>query len=175
MKNTRLTLSLLLVVGALTGVRAGDAKDASRTEVNFANPEKFADAADGPRGSDFGRDANLQELREYIQKRADVVLPEGQRLTVTVTDVDFAGEVEPWRTPQMNDARLVKEIYPPRINLDFRLTDASGAVIKEGNRRLTDLTFMMNLHGPDRSERRLYERDLLDKWIRQEFGRAKKK
>jgi hypothetical protein len=175
MKNTRLTLSLLFVVGALTGVHAGDAKEASRTEVNFANPEKFTDAADGQRGSDFGRDANLQELREYIQKRADAILPEGQRLTVTVTDVDFAGEVEPWRTPQMNDARLVKEIYPPRINLDFRLTDASGAVIKEGNRRLTDLTFMMNLHGPDRSERRVYERDLLDKWLRQEFGRAKKK
>lgn len=175
MKITRFTLSALFVLSAVAGVRAADPKAPSRTEVNFVDPDKFADAADDQRGSDFGRDANLQQLREHIQRRADLAIPADQRLTVTITDVDLAGEIEPWRTPQMSNVRLVKDIYPPRITLDFRLTDASGAVIKEGNRRLTDLTFLMNLHGPDRSDPRIYEKELLTTWIQSEFGRSKKK
>lgn len=175
MKITRLTLSALLALAAAVGVSAADSKAASRVEVNFVDPDKFSDAADAQRGSDFGRDSNLQELREYIQRRANAQLPEGQRLTVTITDVDLAGEIEPWRSPRMGDARLVKDIYPPRIALDFRLVDASGAVVKEGSRKLTDLTFMMNLHGVNRSDPRIYEKELLDTWIRREFGKNQKK
>jgi hypothetical protein len=175
MKITRLTLSALLGVTAIIGVRAADAaKPAPRTEVTFANPEKFSDAADGQRGSEFGRDANLAELREHLIDRANAYVAEGQKLAITVTDVDLAGEVEPWRSPQMSDVRIIKDIYAPKIDLSFKLTDASGAVIKEGTRHLTDLTFTMNIYS-DRSDRRVYEKGLIDNWLRSEFGRAKKK
>lgn len=174
MKNTRLTLFALFTMAA-AGLNAADSKDTSRIEVKFADPDKFTDAADSQRGSDFGREANLDELREHIQRRAASQLPEGQRLEVTVTDVDLAGEIEPWRTPQMSDTRFVKEIYPPRIELSFRLLGADGAVIKEGERNLTDLTFMMNLHGVNRNDPRIYEKELLDSWIRKEFKKSKNK
>jgi hypothetical protein len=61
----------------------------------------------------------------------------------------------------------------PRIDLSFKLTDASGKVLKEGARHLSDSTFMMNIN-PDRSDRRVYEKRLLDDWLRKEFSGTKK-
>lgn len=168
MKNLHYPLTALLTLAAAVTLHgANNAND--RVEVNFSEPEKFTDAADGPRGSDHGRDGNLQTLKQHLIERASRVLPEGQRLSVTITDVDLAGEVEPWRTGAAQDVRLIKDIYSPRISLDYRITDAAGAVVKEGSARLSDLSFNMKLHA-NRSDPRVYEKDLLDGWVRSELG-----
>ena len=103
----------------------------------------IADVGDRFDDTDRNRDYILGELRKHLQDRAEGYLAEGQKLTVTITDVDLAGEFEPWRGPAAADVRIVKEIYPPRIKLSFRLTDASGAVVKQGERELTNLNFLM--------------------------------
>lgn len=172
MKTFRTTLTAFLGLAVVAALGAADPKPV-RTEVIFDHPENFTDAADGQRGSDFGREANLNELRDHLIRRADRFVPEGDKLTVTITDVDLAGEVEPWRTPSHQDIRIIKDIYPPRIQLSFKLTNASGAVVKEGTRKLQDLTFNMNIY-PNRNDERVYEKGLLDDWVRQEFGSLKK-
>lgn len=173
MKNLRVTLISLLGLTAAGALLAANPKPASRADVTFVDPEKFTDAADAQRGSDWGREANLDELKNYIQDRANVYVREGQKLTVSITDVDLAGEIEPWRSSQLRDARIIKDIYAPRIDLSFKLTDASGAVIKEGTRHLTNPTFTMNIY-PNRNDPRVYEKGLLDDWMRNEFGGKKK-
>lgn len=173
MKTNRIALSVVFFLAGAAGVFAAKDKPAPRTEVTFSEPEKFTDAADGPRGTDSGRDQNLEELRNYIVEHAQRYVAEGQKLSVTITDVDLAGEVEPWRNPSGSDIRFVKPIYSPKIDLTFRLTDASGAVVKEGKRQLRDMSFDMKLR-VDRNDPRVYEKGLLDDWIRDEF-RAKKK
>lgn len=174
MKTLRSTLALLLGVAALVEVQAAPspASSPARVEVNFENPDKFTDAADAPRGSDFGREQNLGELRDYIVKRASAVLPPDQRLSVTITDVDLAGEIEPWRTGGAQDVRIIKEVYVPRIELSYRVTDGTGAVVKEGQRALRDLTFTMRLH-VNRNDPRVYEKELLDDWIRSDLRQKK--
>jgi hypothetical protein len=175
MKTLRFTLVVTLGVAALAGLHAAESKQKapSRVEVVYSEPDKFSDAADGPRGSEFGKDTILADLESFIVQRAESRIPEGQHLTVTVTDIDLAGEVEPGRTGG-SDVRIVKSIYMPRIDLTYRLTDASGAVIKEGKNQLRDMNFMNNIN-PIRSEPRFHERELLGRWIDQEFGRSKKK
>jgi hypothetical protein len=173
MKIPRITLSVFTGLVTILGLQAAP-KAPPRAEVTFSEPDKFSDAADDQRGSDFGREANLSELKSYIEDRANVYVPEGQKLQVTITDVDLAGEIEPWRSSSLRDARIVKDIYPPRIQLNFKLTDATGAVVKEGTRNLTDLAFLMNIY-PNRSEQRVYEKALLDNWLRSDFGGKKKK
>jgi hypothetical protein len=174
MKTMRTTLTALLGLIAIVGVRAANEKPAPRAEVIFSHPEKFTDAANSDRGSNFGRDGNLSELREHLLRRANSYVPEGQKLEITITDVDLAGEIEPWRSPQAHDVRIIKDIYSPRIDLSYRLIDsATGAVAKEGVSKLRDLTFMMNLH-LNHNDSRLYEKELLDDWLRNEFGRVKK-
>jgi hypothetical protein len=172
MRTLHRTITVLLGIAASVALHGADSKS-SRVEVTFSDPEKFTDAADGPRGTDYGREGNLEELKSYLVERASRALPEGQQLSVTITDVDLAGEVEPWRTGSAHDTRIVKDIYTPRITLDYKLTDASGAVVKEGEARLTDLNFNMKLHA-NRSDPRVHEKALIDDWVRAEFRKAKK-
>ncbi|HEX2854607.1 MAG TPA: DUF3016 domain-containing protein [Opitutaceae bacterium] len=144
-----------------------------RTEVVFFEREKFTDVRDQNFDNDKNRDAILEQLKTYLQERAQLYVPEGAKLSVTIKDVDMAGEFEPWRTPAGHDVRIVKEIYAPRIKLAFQFTDANGEVVKQGTRDLRNLDFMRNSFG-NFNEPYRYEKALIDDWLRAEFPRAKK-
>ena len=175
MKTTHLLLLSALVLTGAGAVRALDpVKGPSRVEVIFFEPEKFTDVRDSYMGSDKGRDATLAELKDYLERRAVRGLGPGQKLSVTITDVDLAGDFEPWRGGQWGDVRIVKDIYPPRISLAFRLTEADGAVVKEGKRELRDLSFLMKL-SIDRNDSLRHEKALLDDWLSTEFRSEKKR
>lgn len=174
---------LLVRVTAATGApaaatpavsRAVDPQAPASVEVRFSDPDKFTDAADDMRGGTFGREDNLDQIREHLIRRARSHLAPGQTLDVTITDVDLAGEFEPWVMRGANRVRIVKEIYAPRIELTFRLTDATGAVIKEGERNLRDASFMYH-RTPMQTEARAVEFELLNDWLRNEFVRPRKK
>ncbi|HVU25632.1 MAG TPA: DUF3016 domain-containing protein [Opitutus sp.] len=176
MKTIRYTVIALLGTAAIGGLRAADEPSAPRVNVVFSQPEKFTDAARDQRGSDFGLEENLAELKHFVVSRADSMLPPGDRLTITFTDIDLAGEYEPWRTPgRGGDVRIVKDIYTPRMNLSYVLTDASGNVVKEGTRRLSNLTFMTDiLPASLRSEPLSYDKELLLNWLRTDFAGLRK-
>ena len=137
--------------------------------VEYTDPEKFSDIGNSYSGSNEATRATyLEELRRHIQRRASRLLADGQNLTVTIIDVDMAGSFEPWR-PLMNDVRIVRDSYPPRIDLYFQLTGADGAVVKDGKRALRDTTFLMTtiLYHNDLLR---YEKTLLDGWLEREFA-----
>jgi class 3 adenylate cyclase len=166
----RFALLLGLSAGALF---AADAKTASRVTVVFANPEKFTDIRDN--SSDYdnerGRERYLPVIEEYLQQLGESRLAPGQKLTITFTDIDLAGDFEPWRGPQFNDVRIIKEIYIPRMTFSFKLTDANGQVVKEGERKLQDLSFQMRIDG-FRDDPLRYEKSMLGDWLREEFRPA---
>ena len=174
MKTPKLVLAAalsLIAVGAMQGFDLK--KGLPKTEVVFFEPEKFTDVRDGALGdSESARNGLLGELRTYIVKQANRLLAPGQALKITVTDVDLAGEIEPWHA-SANDIRVVREIYPPHIVLAFKLTDAEGNVIAQGDRDLRDMDFMMRL-SINRDDARRYEKTMLDDWLRKDFGGLKK-
>jgi hypothetical protein len=169
-----------LFFGALAGLAAMSAavaagtpaKTDARLEVVFSQPEKFTDVRDSYNGTDKGRDGILSQIRDYLVNKANYYVPAGQKLTVTFTDIDLAGDFEPWRGSQGMDIRIVKEIYPPRMDLEFQLTGAGGAVIKAGKRQLRDLTFMAHL-SINQNDALRFDKALLDDWLRSEFPRVK--
>jgi hypothetical protein len=65
--------------------------------------------------------------------------------------------------------RVVKDIYPPRIDLRFRLTDADGRTLSEGERSLRDSAFLTR-DGLDSNDPLRFEKRLLDSWLRKEFA-----
>ena len=161
---SRLTLVLLGLAAPLALRAAEVAKASARTDVVFEQPEKFTDVKDSDFGTDKGRDAILERLRESIVERADKALPAGQKLVITFTDIDLAGEYEPWRGPQFSDVRIVKSIYPPRLKFSYKITDAAGQAVKDGKEDLRDLAFEMRLTA-DRQDTLRYEKDILRDWI----------
>lgn len=118
------------------------------------------------------RDATEQSIRqlgEWLTGRAARVLAPGQQLHVLLRDVDLAGEYEPGRSMSLHDVRIVKDIYPPRIELQYRLTDASGQVLDEGDAVLRDSAFLSS-GGSRASDSLRFEKRMLDDWLREQFG-----
>lgn len=164
-----LTLAAGLLASAGFAHGFDPTKPLPRTEVVFFEPEKFTDIRERAVGNpDPAKSEILQELRAHLTKEANRYLAQGQVLSVKIMDVDLAGEFEPWRGPQWNDVRVVKDLYMPRIKLAFKLVGADGQVIKEGDRDLRDFAFMMKL-SINRDDPRRYEKELLDDWLRQDF------
>jgi hypothetical protein len=69
--------------------------------------------------------------------------------------------------------RVVRDIYPPKITLAFRLTDAADNILVQGDRVLTDLDFLMHLSPIGMDDPRRHEKALIDDWLRKEFGMLK--
>lgn len=159
----RLALATALALGA-PGLLL--ANGTTRVSVTYDHPENFTETkevkafAPARAGNDY-----LEELKRYLVDRADKMLPSGEQLQVVITDVDRAGSFEPWRGPRLNDVRIIKDIYPPRINLHFRLLDASGKVIREGDRTLRDPGFMSGVGTHTSTDGLRYEKNLIDRWL----------
>jgi hypothetical protein len=145
----------------------------THVEVIFDHPENFTDVKDGNMGSEKGRDNYLALIKEHIQQRAARYLMEGQTLTLTFTNIDMAGDFEPWRGPDFSDVRIVKEIYPPRMHFSYKLVDASGAVVKEGQEKLIDMSFQMTASPIDAQDSLRYEKAMLDNWLRDKIQPSK--
>ena len=183
MKNStsRLYLASLLGLGAagmllaatpVTAPVSQADKTDKRVEVIFDHPEKFADVKGDSMDSPKGRDIMLDQIREFLETRATELLPAGQKLALTFTDIDLAGEYEPWRGGQWSDVRIIKDIYPPRFVFSYKLTDATGTVLKEDKVDLHDLTFMTRVT-IGRDDPLHYEKDILGDWIRSVVPRKK--
>jgi len=162
------TSTLVTVLGLFAGVLS--AEPAAAVTVDFVDTDNFTDFTNSYSFPDRGQDKIIENLSEYITTRAERKLPAGFSLQVVVTDVDMAGEFEPWRSSSSSDVRIVKDLYPPRINLSFRVVNAQGAVVAEGNRKLRDMGFMYSGRALD-SDPLKYEKKLLDRWISRELGR----
>jgi hypothetical protein len=163
--KTSSTLLFLAAIAACSILAAAEPKQSAVT-VKFNEPDKFTDAASHYNG---GTDQYyLDTLSEHLQKEASQRLAPGQRLEVTITDIDLAGDFIP-SNPRLMDVRVIKDVYVPRQVLFFRLFDADGKVIKEGERKLTDLNFMNNLGLVERDQPLFYDKALLTNWVRKEF------
>jgi Protein of unknown function (DUF3016) len=165
------TSHLLAAVCGLLVVGAGPAFAATtdaRAEVVYDHPEKFTDVKDSSMPTEQGSAAILKSLREYLVHQAGFLVPEGDKLTITFTDIDLAGDFEPWRGPQFDNIRIVKAIYPPQFKFSFTLTDASGRVIREGEENLLDQAFDMRMT-LDRDDPLRFEKAILQDWMRRQM------
>jgi hypothetical protein len=175
MKLSQLLVFSLAGLGVSASLAAAPAQTSNAVaEVNFLEPRKFTDVKDNDMG-DYERTTYLDSLRDHVLDQAKRYVPAGYKLAVTFTDIDMAGDFEPWRGPRFGDIRIVKDMYPPRINLSFQLTDAEGNVVKQGQRELRDLAFMMKINTSFRDDPVRHEKALLDDWFRSEFPRVAKR
>ena len=170
MKTKTPLLAFLGLFTAGVALAAAPDKPVPAIEVTSVDSEKFTDVKDDQMGSDRGREAVLDQLKEHLVTQGAKYLAKGQRLQITVTDVDLAGDFEPWRGINFHDIRIVKDLYPPRVDLEFKLIDADGKVVSEGKRQLRDLGFLTSMAMPTSDPLR-YDKEMLNDWLRQEFKR----
>lgn len=163
--RTLAAMAALLLFAGLLPVAAG-AQPA--VEVRFTDLSRFTDLR-RTTSDDMGDAAELaDELRQYLQRRGPAYLAPGQRLAVVITDVDMAGDLRPSKNSNYMLRRVIRAIFPPSIDLDFRLVGADGAVLREGRRQLRNNAF---LYGKYAQQRVLlvHEKALLERWLAAEL------
>ncbi len=183
MKAKLITLASLLLSTALSAAPAADAKkpdaeketatDADRRDlrikVDFRNPEAYTDCKDDYVPTKEEQVRILGDLQRELRKHATLYLKEGERLEVIFNDIDLAGEIEPIQ--HGGGKRVLREVTPPRMEIEFRIVGPDGTVKTEGKRVLKKLGYlsMMNLN---RTEERYYhDKKLLREWVEKEIGR----
>ncbi len=152
---TFLILSSILVTGAVS----------ANVQVTFEEPENYRDIDYGDGNTRRGIKVHIPILEKHIIKQSKRYLKDGQNLTMIITDVDLAGDYEPWRSPNFDDIRIVKSIYPPRISFSFELKDADGNVLSSGEENLVDMNFQYRLRSRTYDEL-FYDKEMITDWMR---------
>jgi hypothetical protein len=143
------------------------AKTNDSVTVVFQDPDNFTDAKESH--TNFTSTAALEELRDYVQQTASHLIPAGSKLTVTFLDLDFAGMIR----PDKDNIRFMTGVTPPRAHVKFQLVDAAGKVIKEDERRLSDMNYQQTVRVQGRSDPLVYDKQLLRDWLEKEFTQTK--
>ena len=144
------------------------AAEPETVRVTWASPATFTDFGDRRNPDERTVEAYADNLGDHLIGRARRALAPGDRLQVTIQDVDMAGAFEPVLRSSWNDVRIMKEIYPPRIDLAFTLLRADGKRL-EGTRRLTDRNYLTGPAGRFGNDPLRYEKALLDDWVTREL------
>lgn len=160
-----------------TGMLAADAPralpESGPVSVHWNDPSTFTELRLSSNRWAASEGNWLNELAQYMRKRAQQLLPPGERLDLTIVDIDRAGQFEPWHGVDMQNIRIIRDRYPPRMTVQVRRMSANGAVIAEGERKLTDPAFLLNVSPINDTDPLRYEKRMVDTWLRRELAAAK--
>lgn len=142
--------------------------DGGAVSVAWTDPAQFSEIKYSGNRWESECGTWVTQLATYLRDQAGQRLAPGQTLDITISDIARAGRYEPTVRPGMNDIRIVKDLYPPRMTLSFTLKGADGQVVAEGERKLVDHAFLMGTQINNTDNLR-YEKQLIDDWLRKEF------
>ncbi|WP_438864437.1 DUF3016 domain-containing protein [Neptunicella sp.] len=140
-------------------------------EVNWDKPDKYRDVKPTSQTRSSFRKQTFEDIEKFLTKELKD-LPDGYKLSMTVTNLDLAGEVWPGMMVGLNsssDVRLVKNLDIPRMDFSYKLTDSTGATLKEGTEELKDMAFMDRGGRIHESDRLHYEKNMLQRWFEDTF------
>lgn len=159
----RTFLVLMFSFGVMTNAWA--VQQEATVKVNWQNPEKYSDI----RPSSGTKKAYQKRVITAFDKIwADFAkkLPAGYNLIVTVKDLDLAGDVNPMYRIDHSDIRVVKDIYFPRMTIDYQLLDSQGQVLAaEQDVKIKDMGFMNSAPIGLGSSEFVYEKQMLKDWF----------
>ncbi|WP_457421082.1 DUF3016 domain-containing protein [Roseateles sp. P5_E7] len=148
-----ITLGLL----ALTATAQAD------VQVNFVKPETFVDIKDN---NGFRQEEILKDIEAHLVAQAQKYLP-GRDVRINVTDVDLAGNVEPFGR-SATWVRVMRTVTLPSISLNYEVLDG-GKVMQQGKAELRDMNYQNGFSSYFNSDTLRYEKRMIDRWFQDEF------
>ena len=135
--------------------------------VTFTLPDNYTDM---PFGS-YDKEQVMKDLQQHFGKLA-AALPAGQELKVDVLDIDLAGRIEQ-RAHTAHDLRILRGTTDwPAITLRYSV-ESQGKVVKSGEQRITDMTYLQGFNHYNSGEPLRYEKRMLDQWFKKTLVAAK--
>ena len=156
MKTRWIALSLL----AFAAAAQADVK------VNFVHPEKFSDTKDN---WGFTKPDALKDIEAHLVAQLAKAQP-GRDITVDVTDVDLAGEVE-HVGHRAEWLRVMRSVTSPAMELKYEVRDG-GKVVAQGQAKLRDMDYQSSFNNYSNGDPLRYEKRMIDRWVQREFSPA---
>lgn len=156
-------LGLLMVLAPALAARA-------EVTVQFVDPQRYTDAGEGGYGAE--RSA-LRALERHLKTLGGRCLQQGETLELRILDVDLAGRYEWWRSGGY-DARVMRDITWPRIDLEYVWRDQAGKLLGQAHERVSDMNYLWRSpYVRYDSEPLPYERAMLRDWFERRFCRGR--
>jgi len=141
--------------------------------VRWNDPSGFSELRSSRNRFEAQRGNWVMQLAEHLRDASAKVLQPGQTLDVVIEDIKRAGDYEPWQGPRAADIRILRDIYPPRVDLAYVLKGADGRILDEGQAKLRDSGFLHGSTGlAGASDPLRHEKKLLDDWTRRVLAKA---
>ena len=152
-----------MVLAGLAGL--GWADEMSPVKLQWKNPEQFRDVKAANESQKRYQQRVFDTLERFLQKKTAVLLAGGQSLELTVHDLDLAGDVLPMVGPHHQDIRVIRDLYPPRVDIEFTLYDKQGKVLAQHRDKLKNLGFLTGMSTYRERQTLGYDKALLQEWI----------
>lgn len=133
-------------------------------QVNFVHPEKFTDIKDN---NGFRQMDLLKDLQAHMVAQSAKVLP-GRDVRFDVTDVDLAGEIEPFGR-QGHWMRVMRTVTLPGLVMKYEVREG-GKVVRQGEVKLRDMDYQNSFNSYSSGDPLRYEKRMIDRWMAQEFS-----
>ena len=157
----KIFFSMLMCIGMVGYAQAAQVK------VNWQDPDKFTDIRPTNETRDAFRQRLFDALDEVFRDNAKA-LPENYLLEINVTNLDLAGDTNVLHPNNGHDIRLIKDIYWPRMSLQFSLKNDSGAVVSEGKANLSDMSFLFTHRIVTSHTGFEYEERMINNWFKEQ-------
>lgn len=148
---------------------AASAAQAGTVEIVWQDPESYRDVRAGNEGQQHFVERVTEVLTEAFEDAAADHLPDDQKLQLTITDVDLAGDVEYFFLDFPAGIRVMRDVYFPSISFEWQLLDANGAALGSGTENIKDMGYRFSgvnfIYNPPFN----YERRLIHHWISATF------
>jgi hypothetical protein len=142
-----------------------------KATVVFQHPDKFTDIKDMNDASDKGELGMLGILGQEILRTADDLVPAGDHLTMTFTDVKYAGQLP--LMSELDETRILRGRFPPHYKFSYQVTNSSGQVIKQGNVDLLDIDYPLKMSRADDPGPLRVDKVEIDDWLTSNIKRLK--
>lgn len=165
---------ILLLSALSVALFAGQTHAKATVEVEWKDSASYSDVRPTSETRSSFKKRVFGELEKYMGKLAED-LPDGQTLSLTVTNLDLAGQVWPSSFVGMGsgaqDVRLIKRVDIPRISFSYILKDADGKELKSAEVKLKDMSFMERSRNQfNTSDSFRFEKSMLKDWFDEEMG-----
>jgi hypothetical protein len=154
------TMKTVWMKTALAGLLVLGASMASaEVKVTYVEPDKFVDLPFSP----WDREDVLKRFTTHFNKLGER-LPQGQDLTIEVTDIDLAGREYP-SLRSGRDLRVMQGMADwPVMHLRYSVTQ-NGAVLKTGDAKLSDMSYQQRISRFSDGDSLRYEKRMIDEWF----------
>ena len=142
---------------------------AGEVTVTWSDPAKFTDIV-ASNSTDKAYQKSIRKALDAEFKAQAGKLPSGQNMSISITDIDLAGEVDPVPSRAGYRVRVLKDVYYPQIRFDYKITDSSGTVLKEQTDvTVKDAGFLAGAGNAASRQDFYYERHMIKEWFGKEI------